>query len=359
MQIEEPKAQGTQSKYVARDVSEAVGLTPIVRLNRLGQLCQTHQLFLKLESCNPAGSIKDKNAAYLIRHAELSGTLNPGGTIIESSSGNFGIGLAMIGAARGYRVIIVVDAKTPPPMRRMLKAYGAQLVDVPDGSADEHGSMQLARMKKAADLAEQIPGGWYVCQHLNPLNPVAHAEYTAKEIENSFRQMPDAIVVGVSTAGQVAGLASYLKHRYPSLALVGVDVDGSAIFGTPRRPYKMTGLGLSFVPPSFKPDFLSEAYLVNDSLAFSMCRDLAQKEGLLTGASTGAIVCAGLAYAHRHPNKKRILLINPDRGDRYLETVFNDEWIAQMKIELQTGPQLIRSAEGLVPVPKSTLRGES
>lgn len=359
MQIEEPKAQGTQFNDVARDVSEAVGQTPIVRLNRLGELCQTHQLLMKLESCNPAGSIKDKNAAYLIRHAELSGDLKIGGTIIESSSGNFGIGLAMIGAARGYRVIIVVDAKTPPPMRRMLRAYGAELVDVPQHSADEHGSMQLARMKKAADLATEIPGGWYVCQHLNPLNPMAHAEYTAREIENSLPQMPDAIVVGISTAGQIAGLSSYLKTHHPSVELVGVDVDGSAIFGTARHPYKMTGLGLSFVPPAFNPTQLSEAYLVNDAMAFSMCREIAQKEGLLTGASTGAIACAGLAYAKRHPHKKRILFINPDRGDRYLETVYNDDWLAQMEIELLRGQSLIRASEQLTPVPRSTLLGDS
>ena len=342
----------------ANDVSEAVGGVPIVRLNRLGSLCQSHELQMKLESCNPAGSIKDKNAAFLVRAAERSGLLKPGGTIIESSSGNFGIGLAMIGAARGYRVMIVVDAKTPPPVRRMLKAYGAELVDIPTEQADEHGSMQVARMKKAADLAREIAGGWYSCQHLNPLNPEAHAEYTAREIEASFDPVPDAIVIGVSTAGQIAGLASYLKPRYPELDLVAVDVDGSAIFHTPRRPYKMTGLGLSFRPPAFDPLLVSEAYLINDPLAFSMCRQLACLEGLLLGASTGAIVCAGLAYARRHPRRRRILLINPDRGDRYLETVYNDDWIRQQGLILLAGDSLGGALEHLHPVAHSVLRGE-
>lgn len=344
---------------LAHDVSEAIGLTPFVRLNRLGPLCETHDLHMKLEACNPGGSIKDKNAVYLINQAEKSGLLSHGGTIIESSSGNFGIGLAMIGAVRGYRVMIVVDAKTPPPMRRMLLAYGAELVDVPLSEADEHGSMQVARMKRAAQLAEEIASGWYVCQHLNPLNPLAHSEYTAQEIEAAFPEPPDAIVVGVSTAGQIAGIAGYLAERYPSIEFVGVDVAGSAIFGTPPHPYKMTGLGLSFVPPAFKPTQLTEAYVINDEIAFSMCRELARREGLLLGASTGAIVSAGLAYAAKRPSKKRIVLINPDRGDRYLETVYNDEWIDKQGMTLRSGSSLLEMVHNLSPVPREILLGHN
>lgn len=340
---------------LSRDVTEAVGMVPIVRLNRLGELCQRHDFYLKLESCNPGGSIKEKNAVYLIRDAEKRGLLAPGGTIVESSSGNFGIGLAMIGATRGYRVIIVVDAKTAPPMRRMLEAYGAELVDVPLSAADPSGSMQVARMQKASSLASLIPGAWYPCQHKNPRNPDAHAVFTAREISAAFGGAPDVIVLGVSTAGQLGGISRYFKKHYPATRIVGVDVAGSAIFGTPRHPYKMTGLGLSFVPPNFDPEVLDAAYSVNDSLAFSVCHVLARKEGLLLGASTGAIVAAALAYGARSSSHQRMVLLNPDRGDRYLETVYNRSWLEEQGIDLLQEPELTATISSLPPVPKNIL----
>lgn len=215
---------------------------PTVSLHHLHPVCKTHFCHIKLESCNPGGSIKEKNAVYLVDHAEAQGLLRPGSTIIESSSGNFGIGLAIVGAARGYRVIIVVDAKTAAPMRRTLLAYGAELVDVPLHEADASGSMQKARMQKAQELSEQIPNAWYPCQHLNPVNTEAHAFYTAKEIEATFGNDLDAVVVGVSTAGQIMGIAKYLKQQSPHLKVAGVDVEGSVIMGTPAKPYKQNWL---------------------------------------------------------------------------------------------------------------------
>ena len=181
-------------------------------LNRIHPLCQDHHLYLKLESCNPGGSIKEKNAAYLVDEAERLGLLKPGGTIVESSSGNFGIGLAIVGATRGYRVMIVIDAKTTPTIRRMLAAYGAELVEVPLSAADAQGSMQVARMQKAQELTQNIPGAWYPCQHNNPSNTEAHAIWTAREIEAAFQGAPDAIVIGVSTAGQLGGISRYFCH---------------------------------------------------------------------------------------------------------------------------------------------------
>lgn len=340
---------------LARDVTEAVGQVPFVRLNRLGEACLDHELFLKLEACNPGGSIKEKNAAFLIKEAEESGKLLPGGTIVESSSGNFGIGLAMVGAARGYRVMIVVDAKTAPPMRRMLEAYGAELVDVPLSEADANGSMQVARMARAKALSEAIPGAWYPCQHLNPLNPEAHALFTAREIEDAFGGPPDVIVVGLSTAGQLAGIARHFRRWYAGVRLVGVDVAGSAILGTPRHPYKMTGLGLSFAPPNYDPRVLDAAYSVPDQLAFSVCHALARREGLLLGASTGAIVAAGLAFASLLEGRQRVVLLNPDRGDRYLETIYDRAWLASEGITLLEEESLQTAVVALDPVPRPLL----
>lgn len=231
---------------VFHDVTHAVGIVPTVALHRVSRICQDHACFLKLESCNPGGSIKEKNAVYLVDRAEEEGELRPGGVIVESSSGNFGIGLAMVGAARGYRVIIVVDAKTQPPMRRMLKAYGAELVDVPASEADQNGSMQRARMRKALHLFETVPGAWYPCQHLNSQNPDAHYFYTAQEIAASFGGSLDAVVVGVSTAGQIMGilirqgrsrqvaLASMCRLAWVCAALsagVTLRVDGAVLAG--------------------------------------------------------------------------------------------------------------------------------
>lgn len=342
-----------QPRQLALDLSAALGQVPILKLARVHQLCEEHDLFFKLESCNPGGSIKEKNASYLVEQAEKKGLLQKGGTIIESSSGNFGIGLAMVGAAKAYHVKIVVDQKTPPTMRKMLKALGAELVEVPLSEADENGSMQVARMKVAASLADSIPGAWYPCQHKNPENPIAHTLYTAKEIIAAFGRSPDAIVIGVSTAGQLSGISSFFKEYDPLVDIVVVDVAGSGILGTPRHPYKMTGLGLSFTPPNFHEGLCDVAYSVDDQLAFSLCRQIAKKEGLLLGASTGAILAGGLAYALMQKKKKTILMINPDRGDRYLETVYDDDWISNQGIQILEGNALDTSIEALKPVPLS------
>ncbi|MBC7541332.1 MAG: cysteine synthase family protein [Candidatus Sericytochromatia bacterium] len=350
--------QTTRKGRLAHDVSEALGNVPTVRLNRISPICRRHDLYLKLEACNPGGSIKDKNAAFLIQEAESSGLLTADGTIVESSSGNFGIGLAMIGASRGYRVVIVVDAKTAPPMRRMLQAYGAELVDVPLSAADSQGSMQEARMRKAAELAQSITGAWYPCQHLNPLNPSAHSLWTAKEIETTFDGAPDAIVIGISTAGQLAGIAKYFRRHYAGVRIIGVDVAGSGILGTPRHPYKMTGLGLSFVPPNFDVNLLDAAYGISDQLAFSVCHAMAKREGLLLGASTGAIVAAGLAQASLLGGHQQILMINPDSGDRYLETVYEPSWLADQGISLLADTALEAAILALEPVSRATLRGD-
>lgn len=349
--VESIKSPTVRSPFLAQDLTQAVGAVPIVRLNRVSKLCQHHNLYFKLESCNPGGSIKEKNAICLVNRAEAEGLLQAGGTIVESSSGNFGIALAMVGAARGYRVKIVIDAKTSPSMRRILAAHGAELVEVPLSAADGNGSMQVARMHKAQELAASISGAWYPCQHRNPYNPDAHEIYTAREIESAFSGAPDAIVIGVSTAGQLAGIGRYFKQRYPPTKIIGVDVAGSAVFGTPRFPYKMTGLGLSFIPPNFDPSLLDFAYTVSDRVAFSFCHQIAQLEGLLLGASTGAILAGGLAYARSQSDRcLSILMLNPDRGDRYLETVYDRDWLQENQIDLYSQAQLEIEVSSIAPI---------
>jgi cysteine synthase len=345
----------SQPSQLFQDATACLGMVPIVRLNQIHPHCQFHDLYLKLESCNPGGSIKEKNAAYLVANAEQQGLLTAGGTIVESSSGNFGIGLAIVGAVRGYRVVIVIDAKTSQTIRRMLTAYGAELMEVPLAAADEKGSMQVARMQMAQDIADRTPGAWYPCQHLNPENTQAHALFTGPEIAASFPEPPDGIVIGISTAGQLGGISEYFQQHYPQTKIIGVDVAGSAIFGMPRHPYKMTGLGLSFVPPNFNAQNLAAAYAVEDGLAFSVCHALARREGLLLGASTGAIVAAALSYLDGQTKPQRLLLLNPDRGDRYIETMYNADWLREQNIRLSSDTELITDIAALQSVPLNIL----
>lgn len=333
------------------DLSHAVGRVPTVRLSQISAQCQRVDCYLKLESCNPSGSIKDKNAVVMIEQAEAQGLLAPGGTIVESSSGNFGVALASQAALRGYRTIIVVDAKTTPTFRRMLQAYGAELVELGPEDIDAAGSMQKARMAKARQLAESIEGAWYPCQHCNPRNPDAHSLYTAIEIDMLFGEHLDALVVGVSTGGQLSGLARYLKPRYPHLKIIGVDVEGSVIFTPEAAPYSMTGIGLSFTPPNLDYSSIDRAYAIPEELAYSCCRALARREGLLLGSSTGAIVAAGLHFAASLPEGAQILMLNPDRGDRYLETVYNDEWILEKGFSLVSPENLDDAVARLSPCP--------
>jgi cysteine synthase A len=210
-------------------------------------------------------------------------------------------------------------------------------------------------MKRAQALAKEIPGAWYPCQHLNPLNPEAHALYTAREIEAAFDGPPDVIVVGISTAGQIGGLVKYFRSRRAPVRFVGVDVAGSAIFGTPRHPYKLSGLGLSFSPPNFDVRSLDAAYSIPDQLAFSMCHALARQEGLLLGGSTGAIVAAGLAYASQLEGGQKVVMLNPDRGDRYLETFYSPDWLEANHIRLLADTELSQAIATLSPVSPSLL----
>ncbi len=338
------------SKLSVSDITHAVGMTPVVQLQNMHPICQTSSCWLKLESCNPGGSIKEKNAVYLVDQAERKGLLRPGGTIVESSSGNFGVGLAIVGAVRGYRVIIVIDAKTTPFFRRLLNAYGAELWEVPLSECDASGSMQKARMHRAQILQKEIPGAWYPCQHLNPDNIEAHALYTAREIEKVFGRTLDAVVVGVSTAGQIMGIANRLKQTHPRVKIIGVDVEGSVIFNTPASPYKMTGIGLSFFPPNLDLKLLHSAYVIPEQLAFSVCHRLAKRDGMLLGASTGAIVAAGMHVAKSLGPKSRVLMINPDRGDRYLETIYDSTWLSQHGFTLLEHGKIIEAIDKLNPI---------
>ena len=310
-----------------------------IPIRSIESFCGSHQISFSLESHNIAGSIKDKNAYYLIKKAESRGLLKPGGTIIESSSGNLGIAFAVIGKKLGYKVHIVIDQKTSLSMRQLLKLYGAQISEIFNKHCDYAGSMQKARMEYATNLQKQIPNSWYACQHLNPDTADAHYYMTAPNLETKMDANTDAIFIGVSTAGQLSGISKYLKQKRPKLKVIAVDIKGSGVFSPQRSAYKITGLGLSFTPPAFNWNSLDRAYQVSDELTISSCHYLSQNHGLFLGASTGTLYAAAQKWLREHRVSKNICIISSDGGERYLDTIYNDQWLIKNNIQIKTDVQ--------------------
>lgn len=293
---------------------------------RLGKLAsEGSEVLVKLEGHNPAGSIKDRPALRIIEEAERSGALEPGGTIVESTSGNFGKSLAMIGAVRGYRVIIVVDPKTAPSVTNFCRAHGAQLdlVDTPD----EGGGYQKPRVERVRELLRELPGAFWPDQYDNPSNPRAHEETTAAEITDEIDDL-DVLVSAVSTGGHVSGLAAALKRAYPGLEVIGVDANGSSIFGTPYKPYLIRGIGLSWQPGNVDLAGIDYFHQVSDAEAFRTCRALARHEGLFVGESSGAAVFAAM-YRAITQGDRRILVMAPDGGVNYVTESYDDSWVRE------------------------------
>jgi cystathionine beta-synthase/cysteine synthase A len=302
-------------------ILDTVGRTPIVRLNRV-TMANGSEILVKLEGFNPAGSIKDRTALSMVVQAELDGRLRPRGTIIESSSGNTGKGLAMIGAARGYRVILVTDPKAPRSMIEYATALGAELEIVQTPDENGYQGPRLARLKQ---LLAEIPGSFWPNQYDNPDNRRIHAEQTALEI---LADVPDfdALVVAVGTGGHISGVSSTVKRKLPDVETVGVDAKGSVAFGFPYSTWLMRGLGIAWKPGNLDESVVDQVHLVTDHEGIATSRLLARTEGLLVGESSGATVFGALHYAYRHPGR-RIVAIAPDCGTNYLGESFDDGWL--------------------------------
>ena len=315
-----------------------------VKLNNF----KNHNLDFKLEQFSVTGSVKDKNALYFINKAKKEGLLAEGGTIIESSSGNFGIALTVIGRQLGHPVKIVIDNKTSRSMKRLLEIYGAEVLEIGDEYCDEAGSMQKARMAHARKIQEQTPGSWYACQHLNPMTAEVHYHTTALEIEKHYNGAPDIIVMGVSTAGQLAGISRYFKEKYPKTKIWGVDVKGSGVFTKNRHPYKMTGLGLSFTPPAFSWDLVDRTFCVDDELSFSFCYYLAKEEGLFLGASSGSVIAGAIRGLGTEDNNQTVCMISADSGQRYLDTFCDEQWLKENNLHILDGKECLNKIDRVV-----------
>ena len=302
---------------IARDVTDLIGYTPLLSLRRFGE---THQLkaalLAKLEGMNPAGSAKDRVAAAIIQGAELSGDLQPGSTIIEPTSGNTGIGLAAVAAVKGYKVILTMPDTMSEERRRLLRAYGAQLV-LTDGKLGMAGAIA-----KAEELAQSIPNSFIAGQFENPLNPLAHYANTGPEIWEDTDGKVDAFVAGIGTGGTITGVGKYLKVRNPAVQIIGVEPAGSPILtGGEAGPHGLQGIGAGFVPAVLDRSVVDEVLTVTEEEAYAAARGLAQREGVLVGISSGAALVAAVRYASRPENEgKTVVVLLPDAGDRYLST---------------------------------------
>lgn len=294
---------------------QLIGKTPLLELSNLEESSGLKaRVLAKLEFFNPAGSVKDRVALGMIEDAERKGLLRKGTVIIEPTSGNTGIGLAAIGAAKGYRVIIVMPETMSVERRQLMKAYGAELV-LTEGAQGMKGAIA-----KANELAKVIPGGVVPGQFVNPANPEAHRTATGPEILEDTDGAVDIFVAGVGTGGTITGVGEYLKARKPSVQIIAVEPATSAVLSTGiPGPHRIQGIGAGFVPAILNSRIFDEIVTVSNEEAFAMCRLIGRAEGVLVGISSGAALCAAIELAKRPVNEgKTIVALAPDGGDRYL-----------------------------------------
>lgn len=300
---------------IYKGFTELVGNTPLLELTRVEEAENVPATILaKLEYFNPAGSVKDRIAKAMIEDAEEKGQLKPGATIIEPTSGNTGIGLAAVAAAKGYKIILTMPETMSVERRNLLKDYGAQVV-LTDGAAGMKGAIA-----KADELHEQTPGSFVPGQFVNPANPKAHRETTGPEIWNDTDGNVDIFVAGIGTGGTLTGVGEFLKSKNPDIKVVGIEPAGSPVLTEGHGgPHKIQGIGAGFVPDTLNTDIYDEIITVENDDAFNTTRSIAKHEGILVGISSGAAVWAALQLANRPENKgKTIVALLPDTGDRYL-----------------------------------------
>ena len=303
--------------HIYTSADQLIGRTPLLELTRIERWFDLKaRILVKLEYFNPSGSVKDRIAREMLDDAEAGGILKPGSVIIEPTSGNTGIGLASVAAARGYRVILVMPDTMSVERRQLMKAYGAELV-LTEGARGMKGAIE-----KAAELAASMPGSFVPSQFDNPSNPKAHRAHTGPEIWEDTGGSVDLFVAGVGTGGTITGVGAYLKSKNPAVRVVAVEPAASPVLSAGTAgPHKIQGIGAGFVPPVLDTGIYDESIPVSNEDAFSVGRLIGTQEGVLVGISSGAAVAAALELARRPENEGRtIVALLPDTGSRYLST---------------------------------------
>jgi cystathionine beta-synthase len=315
-------------------ILQSIGRTPLVRLRRLAEGL-TASVYVKVESGNPGGSVKDRVAVAMIAEAERRGWLRPGGTVIEATAGNTGVGLAMVAAVRGYRCIFVLPDKMSAEKISLLKAYGAEVVvtptNVPPDSPESYNGV-------ADRLAREIPGAWRPNQFTNLANPEIHYRTTGPEIWEQTEGRITVFVAGVGTGGTLSGVARYLKERNPDVKIVGADPEGSVLSGGSPHSWKVEGIGEDFVPKTFNSQLVDDWVRVGDAESFYTARSLARREGILVGGSSGTAVAGALKYARRLTGEHLVVALCADTGRNYLSKLYDDEWLRANNLQWHVQP---------------------
>lgn len=307
------------------NVLEAIGETPLIRVHRIVKGLLT-PIYAKIEFVNPGGSVKDRIAQAMVEDAEADGRLKPGGTIIEATSGNTGVGLAMVAAVKGYRCIFIMPDKMSAEKIRLLKAYGAEVVLTP-ASAETNSPEGYGGV--AARLANEIPNAWQPNQFANLTNPEYHYAKTGPEIWEQTEGKVTVFVSGVGTGGTVSGVGKYLKEQNPAIKVVAADPEGSILSGDQPKPWAVEGIGEDYVPQTFNSQMVDEWVRVSDAESFDIARSMARGEGLLVGGSSGTAMAAALRYAQRLGADDLVVVLCPDTGRNYLSKLYSDEWMIE------------------------------
>ncbi len=318
----DPRLDGTE---IADSVIDLVGNTPLVRMRRIMEEDDIPAvLAMKMETTNPGGSAKDRPALEMILAAEREGELTPGGTIVEPTSGNTGVGLAIVAAQRGYKCVFVMTDKNGPEKIDLLKAYGAEVVVCPVAVAPEDPRSYY----KVAERLTHERNAFRPNQYANPHNPVAHQKTTGPELWRQTAGRITHFVAGAGTCGSITGTARYLKEQNPDIRIVAGDPEGSVFSGGSGRPYLVEGVGEDFFPAAWDPDLYDEIIPISDQESFLTARRVSQTEGILIGGSGGLAVAAAIQVAQRADPDDLVVVLNPDSGRGYLSRIFNDDWMA-------------------------------
>ncbi|MDM7915672.1 MAG: cystathionine beta-synthase [Candidatus Eisenbacteria bacterium] len=339
------------------DILQTIGGTPLVRLQRVGRDVRP-ALFAKVEFFNPGGSVKDRIGVHIIEQAERAGLLKPGGTIVESTSGNTGVGLAMVAAVKGYRAIFTMPDKMSREKINLLKAYGAKVVVTPTSVPPDSPESFYEVAKR---IVRETPGAFHANQYFNPDNPEIHYRTTGPEIWQQCGGKVDAFVAGMGTGGTISGTGRFLKEKNPSVLVVGADPEGSILreqFETGRHSgahtYLVEGIGEDMIPGTLDFSVLDRILTISDRDSFAVSRRLAREEGMLCGGSAGTAVAAALQLAREMREDQTIVALIPDTGERYLSKLHNEEWLRDNGM---LDPELLRVADvvrakkvGLPPV---------
>jgi cystathionine beta-synthase len=316
------------------NILQSIGRTPLIQLHRMAEGVPA-KVYVKVEAMNPGGSVKDRVGLAMIAEAERRGWLRPGGTIIEATAGNTGVGLAMAAAVKGYRCIFVLPDKMSSEKILLLKAYGAEVVITPTNVAPDSPESYNG---VADRLGREIPGAWRPNQFTNLANPEIHYRSTGPEIWEQTDGRVTAFVAGVGTGGTISGAARYLKERNPDVKIVGADPEGSVLSGGSPHAWKVEGIGEDFVPKTFNSQLVDDWVRVTDAESFHTARNLARREGILVGGSSGTAVAAALRYARRLSGEHLVVALCPDTGRNYLSKFFDDAWLAENKLAWSVQP---------------------